>query len=165
MQGKLKRLQEHDIDLEAGSSKKLVTSASKQQEESPTQPEARQAAGDKPSFKVIGHFVMAMKRFQGIGRKLLVSSMALLLCFCTGSKRMCLFAASLNPTYTYGKVQEVSTGSSASSSDFIHPAQRVLRVSILCSCSCYLLAPVSSVTQPELKLSCNLHCSRALLKS
>lgn len=98
-QGKLKRLQEYDIDLEAGSSKKLVTAASKQQEESPTQPEARQAAGDKPSFKVIGHFVMAMKRFQ----------------------------ASLNPTYTYGKVQEDSTGSSASSNDFIHPAQRVLR--------------------------------------
>ena len=166
MQGKLKRLQEHDIDLEAGSSKKLVTSASKQQEESPTQPEARQAAGDKPSFKVIGHFVMAMKRFQGVGRKLLVSSMALLLSFCLqGSKRIYLFAASLNPTYTYGKVQEDSTGSSASSSDFIHPAQRVLRVSIFCSCSCYLLVLVSTVTLPQLKLSCNLHYSRALLKS
>jgi len=166
VQGKLKRLQEHDIDLEAGSSKKLVTSASKQQEESPTQPEARQAAGDKPSFKVIGHFVMAMKRFQGIGRKLLVSSMALLLSFCLqGSKRIYLFAASLNPTYTYGKVQEDSTGSSASSNDFIHPAQRVLRVSLPCSCSCYLLAPVSTVTLPQLKLSCNLHYSRALLKS
>ena len=97
MQGKLKRLQEYDIDLEAGSSKKLVTAASKQQEESPTQPEARQAAGDKPSFKVIGHFVMAMKRFQGIGRKLVVSDMALLLSFrLQGSKHIsfCSFTES-----------------------------------------------------------------------
>jgi len=59
-------LQEHDIDLEAGSSKKkLVTSESDQQEQSLEQPEAQQATGDKPSFKVMGHFVMAMKRFQG----------------------------------------------------------------------------------------------------
>ncbi len=105
---------------------------------------------------------MAMKRFQGMSRKLLVSSMALLLSFrLQGSKRIYLFAASLNPTYTYGKVQEDSTGSSASSSDFIHPAQRVLRVSILLK---LLLLPVSCVTLTELKLSCNLHRSYALLK-
>lgn len=44
---------------------------------------------------------------------------------------VCCPAASLNPTYTYGKVQEDSTGSSASSSDFVHPAQRVFRVCLL----------------------------------
>ena len=67
LQGKLKRLQEHDIDLEAGSSKKkLVTSEPEYQQTIPVQPQKQGAATEKPSFKVIGHFVMAMKRFQGL---------------------------------------------------------------------------------------------------
>ena len=68
-QGKLKRLQENDVDLEAGSSKKkLAISECEPLEDSPAQPEGQPAAGDKPSFKVIGHFVMAMKRFQGASK-------------------------------------------------------------------------------------------------
>ena len=39
-----------------------------------------------------------------------------------------VFTASINPTYTYGKVTEDSGASDASSGDFIHPAQRILRV-------------------------------------
>ncbi|KAL3145625.1 hypothetical protein ABBQ32_003169 [Trebouxia sp. C0010 RCD-2024] len=99
-QGKLKRMQDNDVDLEAGiSKKKILMTGSSSQQESQAQPTSQQATGEKPSFRVIGHFVMAMKRFQ----------------------------ASINPTYTYGKVAEDSGASSASTSDFIHPAQRVLR--------------------------------------
>lgn len=66
-QGKLKRVQDHDIDLEAGTSKKklVLSDSGPQHLESQPQPESQQASGDKPSFRVIGHFVMAMKRFQG----------------------------------------------------------------------------------------------------
>ena len=151
-QGKLKRTQEHDIDLEAGSSKKkLVTSHSGSQQESPGQPEIQQATGEKPSFRVIGHFVMAMKRFQGEQTcmqqcrqqnmtKLLpgqLSALSALLSTlfhdinraCDKDSVICLVsAASLNPTYTYGKVHEDSGASSTSSGDFVHPAQRILRV-------------------------------------
>ena len=45
---------------------------------------------------------------------------------CTGL----VFAASINPTYTYGKVQEDSGASSTSSGDFVHPAQRIVRVCV-----------------------------------
>lgn len=67
LQGKLKRVQDHDIDLEAGSSKKklVLSDPGPQYLESQAQPESQQAGGEKPSFRVIGHFVMAMKRFQG----------------------------------------------------------------------------------------------------
>lgn len=67
LQGKLKRVQDHDIDLEAGSSKKklVLSDPGPQNLESQAQPERQQASGEKPSFRVLGHFVMAMKRFQG----------------------------------------------------------------------------------------------------
>lgn len=65
-QGKLKRMQDNDVDLEAGmSKKKILMSGSSSQQESQAQPTSQQATGEKPSFRVIGHFVMAMKRFQG----------------------------------------------------------------------------------------------------
>ena len=60
-------MQDHDIDLEAGSSKKklVLSDPGPQHLESQAQPESQQAGGEKPSFRVIAHFVMAMKRFQG----------------------------------------------------------------------------------------------------
>lgn len=65
-QGKLKRMQDNDVDLEAGiSKKKILMTGSSSQQESQAQPTSQQATGEKPSFRVIGHFVMAMKRFQG----------------------------------------------------------------------------------------------------
>ena len=66
LQAKLKRLQGPDIDLEAGDSKKkLVRPDATERMESQTQSDGQQTFGEKPSFRVIGHFVMAMKRFQG----------------------------------------------------------------------------------------------------
>lgn len=55
-----------------------------------------------------------------------------------------VFTASINPTYTYGKVTEDSGASDASSGDFIHPAQRILRVGTFTPL-CFAVLPVVTI--------------------
>lgn len=57
-----------EVDWESGwSKKKLVTDqrSSGQEQEERVQQNTPQSRSEKPSFKAVGHIVMAMKRFQG----------------------------------------------------------------------------------------------------
>lgn len=66
-----------DLDWEAGwSKKKLVTGqrSSGQEQVEQVQQETPQPRAEKPTFKAVGHIVMAMKRFQGTTDKSCVHS-------------------------------------------------------------------------------------------
>lgn len=94
------------------------------------------------------------------------------------SSKLAVFVstASINPTYTYGKVIEDSGASDASSGDFIHPAQRVLRVGTympVCFCCFCEMMFVASKSAPcfclqqlnKSKLSTAMCCRRRTHKT